>query len=97
MIYSFIFLTASVHLPRIGHAMKGFNWYGTERLIRKYLATKGIPTYVYPFVIVLVCFPSSEGKMSRIFWYHYLIQGQAFFCQAFHSALFSETKTEKHF
>nr|XP_036877332.1 chromodomain-helicase-DNA-binding protein 1-like isoform X2 [Manis javanica] len=40
---------ASVHLPRIGHAMKGFNWYGTERLIRKYLATKGIPTYVYYF------------------------------------------------
>uniref|UniRef100_A0A452HWW1 Chromodomain-helicase-DNA-binding protein 1-like n=1 Tax=Gopherus agassizii TaxID=38772 RepID=A0A452HWW1_9SAUR len=39
---------ASVHLPRIGHATKGFNWYGTERLIRKYLATRGIPTSMYP-------------------------------------------------
>ncbi|XP_032704010.1 chromodomain-helicase-DNA-binding protein 1-like isoform X4 [Lontra canadensis] len=40
---------ASVHLPRIGHATKGFNWYGTERLIRKHLAAKGIPTYIYYF------------------------------------------------
>ncbi|XP_019382822.1 PREDICTED: chromodomain-helicase-DNA-binding protein 1-like [Gavialis gangeticus] len=40
---------ASVHLPRIGHATKGFNWYGTERLIRKYLAVRGIPTFVYYF------------------------------------------------
>lgn len=40
---------ASVHLPRIGYATKGFNWYGTERLIRKYLATRGIPTFVYYF------------------------------------------------
>ncbi|XP_044857145.1 chromodomain-helicase-DNA-binding protein 1-like isoform X2 [Mauremys mutica] len=40
---------ASVHLPRIGHATKGFNWYGTERLIRKYLATRGIPTSIYYF------------------------------------------------
>ncbi|NWI60833.1 CHD1L protein, partial [Calyptomena viridis] len=40
---------ATVHLPRIGYATKGFNWYGTERLIRKYLATRGIPTLVYPF------------------------------------------------
>uniref|UniRef100_A0A8C3XP41 Chromodomain-helicase-DNA-binding protein 1-like n=1 Tax=Chelydra serpentina TaxID=8475 RepID=A0A8C3XP41_CHESE len=38
---------ASVHLPRIGHATKGFNWYGTERLIRKYLAMRGIPTFIY--------------------------------------------------
>uniref|UniRef100_A0A452TZ53 Chromodomain-helicase-DNA-binding protein 1-like n=1 Tax=Ursus maritimus TaxID=29073 RepID=A0A452TZ53_URSMA len=44
---------ASVHLPRIGHSTKGFNWYGTERLIRKHLAAKGIPTYMYPFVILL--------------------------------------------
>uniref|UniRef100_Q9CXF7-2 Isoform 2 of ATP-dependent chromatin remodeler CHD1L n=1 Tax=Mus musculus TaxID=10090 RepID=Q9CXF7-2 len=42
---------ASVHLPRIGHATKGFNWYGTERLIRKHLATRGIPTYMYPSVV----------------------------------------------
>ncbi|KAK7144873.1 hypothetical protein R3I94_011076 [Phoxinus phoxinus] len=38
---------ASVHLPRIGHSTKGFNWYGTERLIRKHLATKGISTSIY--------------------------------------------------
>ncbi|XP_062975057.1 chromodomain-helicase-DNA-binding protein 1-like [Elgaria multicarinata webbii] len=40
---------ASVHLPRIGYSTKGFNWYGTERLIRKYLATRRIPTFVYYF------------------------------------------------
>ncbi|KAK2084140.1 Chromodomain-helicase-DNA-binding protein 1-like [Saguinus oedipus] len=51
---------ASVHLPRIGHATKGFNWYGTERLIRKHLAARGIPTYMYPFVISTkqACCPS---------------------------------------
>uniref|UniRef100_A0A8C5DY35 Chromodomain helicase DNA binding protein 1-like n=1 Tax=Gouania willdenowi TaxID=441366 RepID=A0A8C5DY35_GOUWI len=38
---------ASVHLPRIGHSTKGFNWYGTERLIRKHLASKGIATFIY--------------------------------------------------
>ncbi|XP_062412778.1 chromodomain-helicase-DNA-binding protein 1-like [Sardina pilchardus] len=38
---------ASVHLPRIGHATKAFNWYGTERLIRKHLVTRGIPTSIY--------------------------------------------------
>ncbi|KAG8130123.1 hypothetical protein E2320_017134 [Naja naja] len=36
---------ASIHLPRIGYSFKGFNWYGTERLIRKYLGSRGIPTY----------------------------------------------------
>ncbi|NWY02026.1 CHD1L protein, partial [Nothoprocta ornata] len=40
---------ASVHLPRIGYATKGFNWYGTERLIRKHLSARGIPTLMYPF------------------------------------------------
>ncbi|XP_060689684.1 chromodomain-helicase-DNA-binding protein 1-like isoform X1 [Hemiscyllium ocellatum] len=40
---------ASVHLPRIGHTTKGFNWYGTERLIRKYLSSRGISTYIYYF------------------------------------------------
>ena len=40
---------ASVHLPRIGHSTRNFNWYGTERLIQKLLASKGIPTYVYYF------------------------------------------------
>lgn len=38
---------ASVHLPRIGHDTPGFNWYGTERLIKKHLASEGIPTYIY--------------------------------------------------
>ncbi|KAK2190804.1 hypothetical protein NP493_68g04006 [Ridgeia piscesae] len=40
---------ASVHLARIGHSTPSFNWYGTERLIRKHLASKGIPTYIYYF------------------------------------------------
>ncbi|XP_063150649.1 chromodomain-helicase-DNA-binding protein 1-like isoform X2 [Candoia aspera] len=40
---------ASIHLPRIGYSTKGFNWYGTERLIRKYLGSRGIPTFVYPY------------------------------------------------
>lgn len=42
-------LKASVHLPRIGHDTVGFNWYGTEKLIKKHLAAKGIPTYIYYF------------------------------------------------
>ncbi|XP_004853945.1 chromodomain-helicase-DNA-binding protein 1-like isoform X2 [Heterocephalus glaber] len=49
---------ASVHLPRIGHATKGFNWYGTERLIRKHLAARGIPTYIYYF-------PRNKGSISH--------------------------------
>ena len=47
-----IYLLASVHLPRIGHDTPGFNWYGTERLIKKHLASKGIPAYMYPFYFV---------------------------------------------
>ncbi|KAG8517585.1 Chromodomain-helicase-DNA-binding protein 1-like [Galemys pyrenaicus] len=39
---------ASVHLPRLGHTTRGFNWYGTERLVRKHLAARGVPTYMYP-------------------------------------------------
>uniref|UniRef100_A0A7N6BF04 Chromodomain helicase DNA binding protein 1-like n=1 Tax=Anabas testudineus TaxID=64144 RepID=A0A7N6BF04_ANATE len=46
---------ASVHLPRIGHSTKGFNWYGTERLIRKHLASRGIPTYMYLFKVSPHC------------------------------------------
>ncbi|XP_067085682.1 chromodomain-helicase-DNA-binding protein 1-like isoform X3 [Osmerus mordax] len=38
---------ASVHLPRIGHSTVGFNWYGTERLIRKHLSSQGVPTSIY--------------------------------------------------
>ncbi|XP_078265719.1 chromodomain-helicase-DNA-binding protein 1-like isoform X2 [Rhinoraja longicauda] len=51
---------ASVHLPRIGHATKGFNWYGTERLIRKYLASRGIATYMYPCDL-------SQSKLHKSF------------------------------
>ncbi|XP_063747635.1 chromodomain-helicase-DNA-binding protein 1-like isoform X2 [Eleginops maclovinus] len=40
-------LKASVHLPRIGHSTKGFNWYGTERLIRKHLSCRGVNTFIY--------------------------------------------------
>ena len=39
-----------MHLPRIGHSTPGFNWYGTERLIRKHLASKGIKTLIYPTI-----------------------------------------------
>ena len=39
--------SASVHLPRIGHDTPGFNWYGTEKLIKKHLSAKGIPTNMY--------------------------------------------------
>ncbi|CAL8255432.1 unnamed protein product [Merluccius merluccius] len=42
---------ASVHLPRIGHSTRGFNWYGTERLIRKHLSSRGIPTFMYPAIL----------------------------------------------
>lgn len=45
-----IFIEGSVHLPRIGHDTPGFNWYGTERLIRKHLSSRGIPTYMYPLI-----------------------------------------------
>lgn len=55
---------ASVHLPRIGHATKGFNWYGTERLIRKYLAAKGIPTYIYYFPRNKAVIPHSQHPSS---------------------------------
>ncbi|CAN0329422.1 unnamed protein product [Lampetra fluviatilis] len=40
-------LRAGVHLPRIGHATPGFNWYATERLVRKHLVSRGVPTYIY--------------------------------------------------
>uniref|UniRef100_A0A8C3WT44 Chromodomain helicase DNA binding protein 1 like n=1 Tax=Catagonus wagneri TaxID=51154 RepID=A0A8C3WT44_9CETA len=55
---------ASVHLPRIGHATKGFNWYGTERLIRKHLAARGIPTYIYYFPRSKASIPHSQASSS---------------------------------
>lgn len=39
----------SVHLPRIGYGVRNIQWYVIERLIRKHLTAKGIPTYVYYF------------------------------------------------
>ena len=40
---------ASLHLARIGHATPQFNWYGTERLLRKRLCQRGVPATVYYF------------------------------------------------
>ena len=54
-----VYFTASVHLPRIGHATPNFNWYGTERLIRKHLASRGVPTYMYPWQPTCTCFKAS--------------------------------------
>ena len=53
--------SASVHLPRIGYNTPSFNWYGTERLVRKYLASKGIETSMYPYLILL-----SQVSSTRI-------------------------------
>jgi len=38
---------ASVHFPLIGYNTPNFNWYGTERLIKKILTQRQIPTFVY--------------------------------------------------
>ncbi|EDO31943.1 predicted protein, partial [Nematostella vectensis] len=54
---------ASVHLPRIGHSTPGFNWYGTERLIRKHLASRGVLTSMYPFI---TCFPPHSPPNPRL-------------------------------
>lgn len=40
---------ASVHFPRIGYNTPNFNWYGTEKLIKKSLAQRKIRTFVYYF------------------------------------------------
>lgn len=42
-------VNASVHLPRLGASTPSFNWYGTERLIRKELCGKGVKTFIYYF------------------------------------------------
>lgn len=39
----------TVHLPRIGYGLDKFNWYGTERMIRKFLCRRNVPTYIYYF------------------------------------------------
>lgn len=55
-----------MHLPRIGHSTKGFNWYGTERLIRKHLASRGIPTFMYLFLVPVFCRWNVKKKRSDI-------------------------------
>lgn len=37
----------SVHLPRLGYNTPGFDWYSTERQLRKYLSNRRVHTYVY--------------------------------------------------
>ncbi|WKX89637.1 hypothetical protein Q1695_008914 [Nippostrongylus brasiliensis] len=39
---------ASVHLPRIGYGTS-LSWYTVERLIKKCIANRGVPTYIYYF------------------------------------------------
>jgi len=41
---------ATVHLPRIGQRTPGFDWYRTERCLRKCLSARGVPAFVYYFV-----------------------------------------------
>ncbi|KAJ3031206.1 UNVERIFIED_CONTAM: Chromodomain-helicase-DNA-binding protein 1-like [Siphonaria sp. JEL0065] len=40
---------ASVHLPRFGQATPGFDWYQTERIIRKCLPSQRVKTLLYYF------------------------------------------------
>ncbi|TPX35133.1 hypothetical protein SmJEL517_g02388 [Synchytrium microbalum] len=40
-------LHASIHLPRLGQTTPGFDWYKTERLIRKCLVNQGLPVSIY--------------------------------------------------
>ena len=61
-----LFFSASVHLPRIGHDTPAFNWYGTEKLIKKHLASKGIPTLVYPFFSYTLAYLSSLMRKPTI-------------------------------
>ncbi|KAJ3343720.1 Chromodomain-helicase-DNA-binding protein 1-like [Gonapodya sp. JEL0774] len=39
----------SIHMPRIGQSTPGFDWYRTERVVRKWLVGSGVETYVYYF------------------------------------------------
>ena len=56
VLMKYYYFLATVHLPRIGYNTPNFNWYGTERLVRKHLASKGIETSMYP--------PLKCGKLS---------------------------------
>ncbi|KAI9350261.1 chromodomain helicase DNA binding protein 1-like protein [Obelidium mucronatum] len=40
---------ATVHLPRFGEATPGFDWYQTERIIRKCLPSRRVKTMLYYF------------------------------------------------
>ncbi|KAJ3186102.1 Chromodomain-helicase-DNA-binding protein 1-like [Irineochytrium annulatum] len=57
------FLKASVHLPRIGQSTPGFDWYKTERIIRKCLPARGVDTTLYYYKRRhLIKPPASKGK-----------------------------------
>ena len=45
---------ASVHFPRIGYNTPNFNWYGTEKLIKKLLTHRNIHTFMYPLILQVV-------------------------------------------
>ncbi|KAG2389331.1 hypothetical protein C9374_013891 [Naegleria lovaniensis] len=47
--YSAITMKATVHMPRIGFGLQGFDWYSTERILKKCLLKAGIKTFVYYF------------------------------------------------
>lgn len=38
---------SGVHMPRIGHNTRNFNWYGLERLLRKHLCAMGTDVHVH--------------------------------------------------
>lgn len=60
------FSSATVHLPRIGYNTPSFNWYGTERLVRKYLASKGIDTSMYPYLITTLTKTLKRWKYNSV-------------------------------
>lgn len=62
-------MKATVHLPRIGYKTPSFNWYGTERLVRKHLASKGIETSIYYFArqqLSTVNSPTTSNADSKL-------------------------------
>lgn len=65
-------LNASIHLPRIGivfyskysnfkgFGMKNFKWYTVERIIKKCLSNRGLPTFIYYFNPKITQLPKKE-------------------------------------
>ncbi|KAF0980027.1 hypothetical protein FDP41_001180 [Naegleria fowleri] len=47
--YAAVTNNATVHMPRIGFGLQGFDWYSTERILKKCLLKAGIKTFVYYF------------------------------------------------